>query len=74
MQCEGWIRRGGAFTLGPVSWEQCKSDGIVILKIRQKIDKPKIQSLPACQECWTKVKDNKSDNGAKIISVEPLPT
>jgi hypothetical protein len=33
-RCEGWRRYGGAFTLGPVHWEQCEAQGIVRLKFK----------------------------------------
>lgn len=49
MQCEGWIRTGGAFTLGPVKWEQCKSDAVVELTV---IQDEKQETFPACQICW----------------------
>jgi len=64
IQCEGWRRYGGAFTLGPVKWEQCKADAIVMLTVEQE----KIEDLPTCLECWNEGKTS----GLKIISAEPL--
>lgn len=49
MRCEGWRRYGGAFTLGPVHWEQCKEEATVILNLKQK---GKVQELPSCSTCW----------------------
>ena len=46
---EGWRRRGGAFTLGPVIWEQCENSSIVLLEVTQD---NKIEKLPACKKCW----------------------
>lgn len=48
-QCEGWRRRGGAFTLGPVEWKQCANDVVVVLMVLQDGE---TQSVPACTECW----------------------
>lgn len=27
-QCEGWRRRGGMMTFGPVKWSQCSNDAL----------------------------------------------
>jgi hypothetical protein len=62
VRCEGWRRHGGAFTLGPVTWEQCKNDGIVTLKFKDA-DTGKVKTLPACKECWAEC----LENGIKII-------
>jgi len=64
-QCEGWRRYGGAFTLGPVRWEQCKSDATVMLKLEQD---GKEQTLPACHVCW----DEAIDKGIRIIEAKPI--
>jgi hypothetical protein len=48
-RCEGYRRYGGAFTLGPVRWEQCDENAIVMIKIVQDGEK---KTFPACQECW----------------------
>lgn len=65
MRCEGWRRYGGAFTLGPVKWEQCKEDAIVMLKVKQE----KTEELPACLHCWNEGKEK----GITILSAEPIP-
>ena len=49
MKCEGYRRYGGAFTLGPVRWEQCKSKATVKLTF---LEDGKYKTLPACNECW----------------------
>lgn len=64
MRCEGWRRTGGAFTLGPVKWEQCNNEAIVMLKVRQE----KEEDLPACLDCWNECKQNKIE----ILGAEPL--
>lgn len=66
MRCEGWRRFGGAFTLGPVRWEQCKNDAIVSIKVKQD-DGEGI--FPACKTCWKEAIANKD---IKIIEVVPL--
>lgn len=63
-QCEGWRRYGGAFSLGGVRWEQCKNEAVVLLKVEQE----KVQTLPACLECWNEAKAK----GIKILSTEPI--
>jgi hypothetical protein len=65
MKCEGYRRRGGTFTLGPVVWEQCKGNAIVMLQTVGN-DKP----LPACNICWQECVDSKIE----IISVKPIIT
>lgn len=64
-RCEGWRRYGGAFTFGPVKWEQCKNEGIVFIKFK---DDGKIKTLPACKECWNEC----LSNGIEIIEVRPI--
>lgn len=66
-RCEGWRRHGGAFTLGPVTWTQCKNQGIVTLKF-QDADSGKVKTLPACRECWTEC----LATGVKIIEARPI--
>lgn len=64
MRCEGWTRKGGVFTLGPVTWSQCENEAVVMLEVEQE----KIEKQPACIDCWKKgIKE-----GIKILSVEPL--
>jgi hypothetical protein len=64
-RCEGWRRYGGAFTLGPVKWEQCKNDAIVVLKVEQE---KVVENMPSCLECWNEAKAS----GILIHSAEPL--
>uniref|UniRef100_A0A6M3LPH5 Uncharacterized protein n=1 Tax=viral metagenome TaxID=1070528 RepID=A0A6M3LPH5_9ZZZZ len=66
-RCEGWTRRGGAFTFGPVTWHQCKNDATVIIKFKQK--KEDVTTLPSCLVCWQKCMDAEH---IKILSVEPI--
>jgi hypothetical protein len=66
MRCEGWRRYGGCFTIGPVKWEQCKNEAIVMLEVEQE----KVETLPACLDCW----NESLKKGIKIISVTPIKT
>jgi len=64
MRCEGWTRKGGVFTFGPVTWSQCENEAIVMLEVEQE----KVEKQPACLECWGKgIKA-----GIKLLSVERL--
>ncbi len=63
-QCEGWRTHGGAFSFGPVNWEQCKHEAIVVLTVIQE----KTEEMPACLTCWQEAIDNK----IKISAVIPL--
>lgn len=65
-QCEGWRRRGGAFTLGPVKWSQCEEEAEVMLKIKQD---NKTQEMPGCKECWQEAIEHKS---IKVLSATPI--
>lgn len=48
MRCQGYTRRGGFMSLGPVYWSQCKNDAEFILTVTQDgVD----QSFPACSSC-----------------------
>lgn len=64
-RCEGWRRRGGVFTLGPVSWSQCERDATVLLKVKQDDE---TKSYPACVICWNKA----VENHIEILHVTPL--
>jgi len=66
VRCEGFRRYGGAFTLGPVRWEQCKEKATVQLRIKQDGKK---QSFPACDTCWREAERTK---GMKVISASPV--
>lgn len=61
-RCEGYRRYGGAFTLGPVRWEQCNEEGIVVLHIAG------CEPTPACSKCWKEAIENK----LPIESADPL--
>jgi len=54
MRCEGQERRGGAFSMGPVVWKQCKADATVMLTAVQN---GKEENQPSCQKCWQKALD-----------------
>jgi hypothetical protein len=55
IRCEGYRRRGGAFTFGPVVWKQCGNDAEVELIIVQ--DKKK-SAVPSCVFCWNEAISN----------------
>jgi hypothetical protein len=65
MRCEVWRRYGGAFTFGPVRWEQCKNDAIVSLTVQQD-GQPK--TCPVCMKCWREAISNEIE----IKNVVPL--
>ena len=71
MRCEGWTRKGGAFTLGPVIWHQCENEAIVNIEFEQTWEgkKEDVKILPACKECWQKCIDEKK---ITILQVEPI--
>lgn len=62
-RCEGYRRHGGAFTCGPVSWEQCGNDAVVLLDVKNP-DGSKIEKSPACQVCWD---ESKTYKGMEIL-------
>lgn len=64
-RCEGWQRYGGAFTLGPVKWEQCKETATVMLKLKQD---GKVQTLPGCVTCWNEA----IEKGIQILEARPI--
>jgi len=66
MRCEGWRRYGGAFTLGPVRWEQCKDEATI--KLTTTEDGKEIVR-PACQVCW---KEACSSKAIHILKAEPI--
>jgi len=54
MRCEGFIRHGGAFTFGPVRWNQCEAEADVMLTVIQDGAE---QNFPACFSCWKRAVD-----------------
>ena len=66
IQCEGYVRTGGAFSLGPVRWVQCENEAKVNIRL---IQDGKEETLPGCNDCWQRAIEWK---GIKIISVEPI--
>ena len=66
VKCEGMRRRGGAFTLGPVEWEQCSNDAIVMLKVKQDDG---TGEFPGCDACWRECRETK---GMKVLEARPL--
>jgi hypothetical protein len=64
-RCEGWRRHGGAFTFGPVKWEQCESEGVVMIRF---IEDGEERTLPACMECWQEC----IQTGVQIVEVTPM--
>ncbi len=66
-RCKGWMRTGGAFTFGPVRWDQCEKDGVVILTVRQEGSKEK--PMPACLSCWEECTKSKN---ISVLSATPI--
>ena len=64
-RCEGWRRYGGAFTFGPVRWEQCKNLAVVTLTVVQD---GITQDMPACMVCWQEA----LSNGIKVEAAVPI--
>lgn len=64
-QCQGWRRTGGAFSLGPVSWKQCKETPTVLLMVRQN---GKTEKMAACATCWQECIENQLE----IMSAIPI--
>jgi hypothetical protein len=64
-RCEGYRRYGGAFSFGPVTWEQCTREAVVMLTI---IQKGKEETLPACVICWAEC----LNNGIEIVKAYPI--
>jgi hypothetical protein len=65
-QCEGYHRHGGAFTLGPVTWQRCKEPAIVMLTMMQDGRKVK---LPGCAACWKTATETK---GTEVLKATPI--
>ena len=64
-QCEGWMRTGGAFTLGRPTWSQCEEEARVRITAEQD---GQVKTYPACQQCW----EQAIATGIKIMSVVPI--
>ena len=64
MRCEGWCRKGGAFTLGPVKWSQCENEAAVMLLVKQETE----EGFPTCMECWREA----IERGIDILDSHPL--
>lgn len=64
-QCQGWRRYGGAFTFGPVKWEQCKDMPTVMLKVKQG---GKTEEMLACPACW----QESIANQLEIVGATPI--
>ena len=67
IRCEGYRRKGGFLTFGPVVWIQCENEAVVKLKIKQE---GKVSIMPSCMKCWEEAKDTKWK--IKIIRCEPI--
>ena len=65
-QCEGFRRHGGAFTMGPVKWEQCTEKATVLLTVKQAGD---TKTFPACNTCWNEAIERR----IVIEQSSPLP-
>jgi len=66
IQCEGYRRRGGVFTLGPVSWSQCSNQATVQLTVTQE---RQTKTFPACEVCW---KEALHSSAIKIKKAVPV--
>ena len=64
-RCEGYRRYGGAFTLGPVRWQQCRKQAIVRITVVQEEGEG---TFPACMTCWNEAKAR----NVEIKNVEPI--
>ena len=60
VRCEGWTRKGGAFSLGPVVWSQCENVATRLHCINQGDGE---EIMPSCEECTVEA----IDNGIKIL-------
>jgi hypothetical protein len=65
-RCEGFRRHGGAFSLGPVTWEQCCETATVLLTVTQDGE---TQTLPACPTCWEEARNTK---GITVTDAKPI--
>ena len=65
-RCEGFRRHGGAFTLGPVRWEQCNQGAIVMLTVKQD---GKETTKPACLQCWNEAQMHDT---IEVMSAKPI--
>jgi hypothetical protein len=63
--CEGYRRYGGAFTLGPVRWEQCDSPAEVSITVQQG---SVTKTFPCCTVCWQEA----INNTMTILNCVPL--
>lgn len=66
-RCEGYVRKGGAFTLGPVTWHQCTNEAIVSITFNQNQEGK--TTLPACAECWERCREAPN---IEIFDVQPI--
>ena len=66
-QCEGWRRKGGMFTFGPVHWRQCENEAKFILTVKQ--DGKKQKPMPACTVC---LKECEATKGIDVLKAEPI--
>lgn len=66
-RCEGWTRKGGIFSLGPVTWSQCENEATVMIEFKQGDEG--VKTLPGCSECWQKCIDS---DKIEILSVVPI--
>lgn len=65
VQCEGYRRYGGAFTLGPVKWVQCEENATVTLTAVQNSE---VKKLQICIACWKEA----IENDVAIIDAVPM--
>jgi len=67
MRCEGYRRKGGAFTLGPVQWVQCENEAVVMIECKQDGE---IETFPACQKCFDEALEKGIVIGKTILAID----
>ncbi len=73
MECEGWRRKGGAFTFGPVEWRRCEEKAKVMITFTQKQNNkeaPEKGELPACMTCLKECNENDQITVLKVSPIE----
>lgn len=69
-RCEGYRRRGGAFTFGPVTWKQCEEEAVVNITVEQTEDGRVFKkTYPACMTCWNEAIEDRNINVLKATPI-----
>lgn len=70
MQCEGFRRKGGAFSFGSPSWKQCEEKATIYITVIQNGVEEK---MPACPTCWKEAIEKESvEKEITITKTEPI--